>query len=72
VFPKYTPDAETSLTPESKGKAFMRLADQAFNYSVLGRHGFDVLGGVIDACDAFDLCYGDLEDAVRRISLLDA
>jgi hypothetical protein len=72
VFPKYTPDAETSLTPESKGKAFMRLADQAFNYSVLGRHGFDVLGDVIDACDAFDLCYGDLEDAVRRISLLDA
>jgi hypothetical protein len=70
VFPRYAPDAETTLTPESSGKAFMRLATQAFNYSVLGSLGFDLLGDVVSQTRAFDLRYSDLHDAVERLSAL--
>lgn len=65
VFPKYLADAPARLEPRSQGQAFMKLVENAFNYSILGREGFDLLGDVIDQCACFDFSYGDLEEAVR-------
>jgi hypothetical protein len=42
----------------------MRAADNAFNYSVLGRLGFETLADMIDRCECYDLRCGDLEAAV--------
>lgn len=72
VFPRYAADEPTTLTPQTKGKAFMRLAGHSFNYHVLGRLGFDTLGDLMDNVTAFDLRYSDLEDAVARLGNLDS
>jgi hypothetical protein len=64
VLPRYESGAAAHLTPLSKARAFMHLADHAFNYDVHGRRGFEVLAQVIDNSDCFEFQYGALEDAV--------
>ena len=64
VFPRYQPETSACLTAESKARAFMRLADNAFNYSLLGPKGFQALGRVVDASDCYDFVYSRLEDAI--------
>ena len=72
VFPHYAADEPTTLTSQTRGKAFMRLAGHSFNYHVLGRLGFDTLGDLMDDVTAYDLRYSDLEDAVGRLGNLDS
>ena len=42
----------------------MQLANNAFNYSLHGRRGFEVLAGLIDNCGCYEFAYGNLEEAV--------
>ena len=65
VLPHYQAGAPARLKPLPKGRAFMQLADSAFNYSLHGRNGFDVLAQIVEACTCYELVYGDLEDALR-------
>lgn len=64
TMPRYQSGAQARLVPLSKARAFMHLADHAFNYDVHGRRGFDLLAQVVDGCDCFDFRYSTLEDAV--------
>ncbi len=64
VMPRFAAGAAPELGPLSRADAFMELADNAFNYSVHGARGFEVLAGVIDACACFRFRYGSLADAV--------
>ena len=41
----------------------MRMADNAFNYSVHGRSGYEVLAQLVDQCACYEFAYGDLEEA---------
>ena len=60
-----------SLTPLAKSTAFMRLVESAFNYSVLGRRGFDILADVVDASECFEFRYGgQLHEAVAAFNEL--
>jgi HprK-related kinase A len=70
VFPRHRAGAAASLTPVPRGRAFLRLADYAFNYSLLGVKGFETLAGLIDASSCYDFCYGDLEEAVALLKTL--
>jgi hypothetical protein len=63
VLPRYEPSAPARLMPLSRARAFMHLADHAFNYDVHGRQGFELLARVIAGCDCFEFQYGALEDA---------
>jgi HprK-related kinase A len=65
VLPRYEADAPARLKPLPKGRAFMQLADSAFNYSLHGRNGFDVLAQIVEACTCFELVYGELGEALR-------
>ncbi len=65
VFPSWRSGAATRLTPRPKADAFMHLAGHAFNYSLLGRQGFDLNAGLIDACDCWDFEYSQLDEALR-------
>jgi len=71
LYPNYAPNAETRLTPIPKARAFMRTANNAFNYQILGAEGFRSLAAVIDRCDCFELAYGDLKEAIRVIEGLE-
>ena len=57
VFPKYNADAEMTLDALPKAEAFMKLADLSFNYSVLGKRGFDILGDLVERCECYNFIY---------------
>jgi HprK-related kinase A len=69
VFPRYEAGAATTLTPVPKGHLFMRVAENAFNYFVLGPDGFDCLAGLVDECEGHEFRYSNLDEA---IALFDA
>jgi HprK-related kinase A len=64
VFPRYEAGAATSLAPVPKAQLFTRVADNAFNYTVLGETGFDTLGRLVDACAGSDFRYSSLDEAI--------
>ncbi|MCU0989898.1 MAG: HprK-related kinase A [Xanthomonadales bacterium] len=65
VFPRWEQDAPTELRPRAKADAFMHAASHAFNYSLLGRLGFELNAALIDACACWDFRYSSLEEALR-------
>ena len=69
VFPRYEAGAALALAPVARARAYMRVAENAFNFSLTGERGFQALGGVIDRCSSFDFIYSDLDEA---IALFDA
>ncbi len=70
IFPKYTPGASTQITPRQKAVSFMELADQSFNFNILGELGFQALRQVLDNCDCYDLSYSDLDDVIPELERL--
>lgn len=65
VFPHWRADATTRLSRRPKADAFMHAASHAFNYSLLGRLGFDLNAALVDACDCWDFEYSELDEALR-------
>lgn len=72
VFPKYVAGAAAMLTPLAPSRAFMQLAENAFNYSLLGASGFAAMAGLIDQCDSHTFEYSRLDDAIATFEQLAA
>jgi HprK-related kinase A len=70
VFPRYEAGAATRLTPLPKARAFMQVAENAFNYQVLGADGFVALGRLVDASSQYEFRYSRLEEAVALFERL--
>jgi len=70
IFPKYEAGAAPLLEPISRARSFMRVAENAFNYSLLGASGFDALAGIIDASLSYQFTYSKLDDAIDIFSKL--
>lgn len=70
VFPKYKAGAKTCLSALDKGAAFLKVADNSFNYGVLGLAGFETLSRMINGCACFDLEYKDLDEARTTLESL--
>jgi HprK-related kinase A len=70
VFPKYEAGAPSVLDTVTPARAFMRLADNAFNYSLLGQQGFHTLAGVMDGTAAYDFTYSVLDEAIQVFDAL--
>jgi HprK-related kinase A len=70
IFPKYTPGSSTQIAPRQKAASFMELADQSFNFNILGELGFQALRQVLDSCDCYDLSYSDLNDVIPELEQL--
>ncbi|NOR69337.1 MAG: HprK-related kinase A [Methylomarinum sp.] len=70
VFPLYINGSRTKLEPLDKGKAFMKVAENCFNYNVLGRVGFNVLTRAIDSCDSYSFEYQYLDEAIQAFEQL--
>lgn len=64
VFPRWRADASTTLSHHSKADAFIHAATHGFNYSLLGRLGFQLNAALIDACDCWDFEYSRLDEAL--------
>ena len=63
VLPRYQAGVAAQLTPLSKARGLMHMADNAFNYSAHGRRGFEILARYVDRCDCYEFAYGDLDEA---------
>jgi HprK-related kinase A len=71
VLPQFRAGQRMELAPLSKAAAFMRLVDSAFNYSMLGRRGFDMLADVVERSGCHEFTYGgQLDRAVRTFDAL--
>ena len=68
VFPKYQAKVSACLEPHPKARAFMHMAGNAFNYSLLGALGFNTLADVIERCDCYDFTYSSLDEATALFS----
>lgn len=71
VFPKYEAGASTVLTPIPRARVFLRMAENAFNYSQLGAAGFRTLADTIDRCDGYDFRYSNLDEAMALFASLE-
>ncbi|MDB5753742.1 MAG: HprK-related kinase [Massilia sp.] len=70
IFPKYQAGAAPTLAPVAPARAFMDLAGNSFNYSLLGGEGFEAMAGLIDSTRAYQFTYSMLDDAVEVFSRL--
>lgn len=64
IFPKWSANSPTTLTPRSKAQTFMFLAQNAFNYSHLGVDGFSVGTSLIEQTECYDFQYSQLDNAI--------
>lgn len=64
VFPKYSLSQPVSSSKLSKAQALMQCAASAFNYTVLGVQGFEVLAKTVDRIEPYALQYRSLNAAV--------
>jgi len=70
VLPRYRPDAPLALEPHPRAETFMFLAQNAFNYHVLGSRGFEALADLTDRCSCHTLTYASLDEAVATLGTL--
>lgn len=71
VFPTYCSGAEANLEPVARARGFMDIADNAFNYDLLGMDGFNALSSLVSHVQCFNLTYSSLDDAIEIFSGLD-
>ncbi len=71
VLPKYINKSETNLEPLSRARAFMMLADNSFNYGVLGEPAFHALAKVVDRCQCYRFSYSSLDEAIATFDSLE-
>lgn len=70
VFPRYKSNAPVTLMQRAKGRSFMELAEQSFNYNILGADGFKLLKHTIDNCSCYNFTYGHLNEAIDAFDSL--
>jgi HprK-related kinase A len=70
VFPRYQSGVATTLSPYPKARAFMQLADNAFNYNVHGTKGFDTVADLIGSSGCYEFSYSNLDEAVSAFDAL--
>ena len=72
IFPVWTAGAAATMTPIPQAHAFMQVAQNAFNYSLLGYDGFDAMGRLIAHVDSYHFVYSKLNDAIALFERLAA
>ncbi|MGV6807551.1 MAG: HprK-related kinase A [bacterium] len=70
IFPKYDSETDTRLTPIGKGYSVLKIADNSFNYNILGVKGFRVMSQLVDQMRCFDLQYANMAEAISLINEL--
>jgi len=68
VFPQYLAGAAELLHPFAKGRAFLKLSGNSFNYRLQGARGFTAVADIIDTCDTWYLEFSDLDKAVALLT----
>lgn len=67
IFPRYRAGARFELKPQLREESFARLAFNSFNYSLLGPVSFNAVADLAGRCQAYELTYSDLGEAIERL-----
>jgi HprK-related kinase A len=67
VFPQYKSGSSELLHPFAKGRAFLKLSGNSFNYRLQGARGFEAVADVIDSCSTWYLEFSDLDKAAALL-----
>ncbi len=67
VFPTYRAGATTEYAEVSKGQTLMRLAENCFNYPVLGAAGFNCLADTVERSHCHTAIYSQLDDIIATL-----
>ncbi|WP_306391335.1 HprK-related kinase A [Telluria beijingensis] len=70
VFPQWEDGAPAELEPVTRARLFMRVADNAFNYTLLGARGFDTLAGLAQRSAGYTFRYSKLDEAMAVFDAL--
>ena len=70
LLPRFDPDAVTDLEPVGPARGLIHLADNAFNYDILGESAFEALARLVGGCRIARLPYSSLATALDRIDSL--
>jgi len=68
VFPRFVANAQIGLQRISRADALLRLAREAFNYSMLGEEAFHTLAAMLDSCECIELEFGQLTEAIDALA----
>lgn len=71
VFPKYVAGAPVTLEEIPRAQAFMRVAENGFNYSLTGAAGFAALAGVVDQARCYQFSYSVIDEAIAAFAALE-
>jgi HprK-related kinase A len=72
VIPRFERGAPAQLSPMGKCAALMRLIENAFNYNIHGRAGFEALARIVESSNCHVLTYDALDDGVQCLERLSA
>jgi hypothetical protein len=70
VFPRYRAGSKLQLEPVAKPQAFIKLANNSFNYRLLGVKGFRGVANLVRDCDCYILSYSNLDEAIGALNRL--
>lgn len=70
VWPRWEAGSPSRLEPIGRAECMLHLVENAFNYNVHGRAGFEQLADLVERCDAYRFVYSDLEDACALFARL--
>lgn len=70
LLPRYDPRAVTELESVSPARGLIQLADNAFNYHVLGESAFDALARLVGGCRIARLPHSSLAAALDQVDRL--
>ena len=70
VFPRYQAGAATALTALPKAGTVLRMAQNAFNYSLLAERGFEAMADAVGASHCYSFEYSQLDEAVELFARL--
>lgn len=71
IFPTFKKEAGARLEPRSKADTLIELGQNAFNYSIHGKSGFETLARVVDDCACFEFSYSSLTEAQEIFDALE-
>ena len=69
-FPKYRARSETRVELVSQATAALRVAENCFNYGLLGLTGFHALTKLVQQCNCYDIEYSDMGEALIAVEQL--
>lgn len=70
VFPNYRADIELDIYQLNQNQGFMQLAENAFNYGVMGESGFSTLTQIIESSGCYEIFYNDLKEVKKFLEEL--